>query len=180
VSEQTLGSELIYSGKVVNLRVDRVRLRDGREARREVVEHGGAVAIVPVDADGKIILVRQFRTPAGASLLEVPAGGIDADEDPDAAVQRELQEETGYRAGRVRKLTACWVAPGYCTEFIHVYLAEGLVESRLEADEDEDIALERYTLAEALALIDSGAICDAKSIVGLLALARERAARDGR
>ena len=173
--EETVQSERIYEGKTLNLRVDTVRFDDGRQAKREVVEHGGAVAIVPVDRNGNIVLVRQFRGPVGDELLEVPAGMMNVDEDPDAAVQRELQEETGFRAERIRRLTGFWVAPGYTTEFIHVYLAEGLVESPLDADEDEAIDLETYPLTEALAMVDRGEIRDAKSIVGLLSLARERA-----
>jgi ADP-ribose pyrophosphatase len=176
VSEETLSSERIYDGKVVKLRVDRVRLDNGHEAKREIVEHNGAVAMVPVDGDGRIVLVRQFRTAAGRALLEVPAGTLDKGEEPELAVQRELQEEIGYRAGRIRRLLGFFVAPGYTTEFIHVYLCEELSESRLDADEDEQIEVERYTLAEALAMVADGRICDAKSIVGLLALAREQRA----
>jgi ADP-ribose pyrophosphatase len=172
VSEQTLGSERIYDGKVVRLRVDRIRLDNGHETRREVVEHNGAVAMVPLDADGRILFVRQFRTPAGRTLLELPAGTLDGDEQPEAAVQRELQEETGYRAARIRRLAGFYTAPGYSTEFIYVYLCEGLSESKLDADDDEQIEVEPHTLAEALAMVERGEICDAKSIVGLLAYAR--------
>ncbi|HLZ72455.1 MAG TPA: NUDIX hydrolase [Dehalococcoidia bacterium] len=174
MAEQTLHSERIYDGKVVKLRVDRVRMDGGREVQREVVEHAGAVAIVPIDADGRVLLVRQYRTPAGRALLEAPAGGLDADEQPEAAAQRELQEETGYRAATIRRLAGFYTAPGYSTEFIHVYLAEGLSESKLAADDDEQIEVERHTLAEALAMIADGRICDAKSIIGLLAFARLR------
>mgnify|MGYP001377414216 CR=1 FL=1 len=173
MAEQTLGSERIYDGKVVRLRVDRIRLDNGHETKREVVEHNGAVAMVPVDAAGRIVLVRQFRTAAGKALLELPAGTLDNGEAPEAAVQRELQEEIGYRAAQVRRLAGFFVAPGYSTEFIHVYLCEGLSESKLDADDDEQIEVERYTLAEALAMIADGRICDAKSIVGLLAYARD-------
>jgi ADP-ribose pyrophosphatase len=174
VKEETLSSQLVYSGRVVNLRKDEVRLADGRLASREVIEHRPAVAIVPVDDDGRLVLVRQYRLPAEAELLEVPAGVMDEGEDPAESVQRELQEETGYRAERIRRLAGFFVAPGYTTEFIHIYLAEGLIESRLDPDEDEAIEVERYTLAQALALIDSGEIRDGKSIIGLLSLARER------
>jgi ADP-ribose pyrophosphatase len=174
LSEETVHSERIYQGRVVGLRIDTVRLANGHEVKREIVEHDGVVAIVPVHADGQILLVRQYRLPARATLLEIPAGGIDPGESPEDAVQRELQEETGYRAQRLSRLTGFWVAPGYSTEFIHVFLAEDLVESRLDADDDESIELERYPFDEALALVDSGAICDAKSIIGLLYLARKR------
>ncbi len=174
MDEKTLSSQRMYEGKVVSLRVDSVRMADGREAKREVVEHRAAVAIVPIDSSGNIVLVRQYRSPAGAELLELPAGTLDEGEEPDEAAQRELQEETGFRAERIRRLTGFWVAPGYTTEFIHVFLAEGLVESRLDPDDDEAIAVELHSLAASVAMIDDGRICDAKTIVGLLAIARER------
>lgn len=176
MEEQTVSQERIYDGKVVNLRVDTVRMPNGRTAKREVVEHDQAVAIVPVTADGRILLVRQWRSPAGKALLEVPAGSTDGDESTDEAAQRELQEEVGQRAGRMTRLAGFWVAPGYCTEYIHVYLAEDLSESRLDADEDENIEVEPLTLDEALAAIADGRIEDAKSQVGLLLFAQRRAA----
>jgi ADP-ribose pyrophosphatase len=116
--------------------------------------------------------VRQWRVPCDKILLEIPAGSMDGDEDPESAVQRELQEEVGQRAGRLTRLCAFWVAPGYCTEFIHIYLAEDLSDSRLDADEDENIEVVALTLDEALAAIDEGTIEDAKSQVGLLMYAR--------
>src|SRR5262245_41813107 len=135
MDEQVLSSRRIYEGKIVRLRVDDVRLPDGHESTREVVEHNAAVAIVPVAPDGRIVMVRQYRLPAGRVMLEVPAGTLDGDEDPETAAQRELQEETGLRAARLTRLGGFWVAPGYCTEYIHIYLAENLSESRLVADE---------------------------------------------
>ena len=174
VEEQTVSQERIYDGKVVSLRVDTVRMPNGRTAKREVVEHGQAVAIVPVAADGRILLVRQWRSPAAKALLEVPAGSTDGDESTDEAAQRELQEEVGHRAGRMTRMAGFWVAPGYCTEYIHVYLAEDLSESRLDADEDENIEIEPLTLDEALAAIADGRIEDAKSQVGLLLYAQRR------
>ncbi len=174
MEEQIIARRRIHEGTVVNLRVDSVRMPDGRTATREVVEHMPAVAVVPVDADGDIVLVRQWRVPAGGALLEIPAGSTDDGEEPDVAAQRELQEETGYRAGRLTRLCGFWVAPGYCTEYIHVYLAEDLQESRLTADEDENIEVERVSLAGALSMIERGEIEDAKSQIGLLMYARMR------
>lgn len=174
MEEQTIEQRRIYEGKVVRLRIDTVRLPDGRTATREVVEHNPAVAMVPVDREGRILLVRQWRSPVDAALLEVPAGTTDDGEDIEAAVQRELQEEIGYRAGRLTRLCGFWVAPGYCTEYIHVYLAEELAESRLQADEDERIEVVPLTLKEALDAIAAGQIQDAKSQVGLLMYARLR------
>ena len=172
MDERVLDSRRVYEGRIVTLRVDRVTLGDGHQAQREVVEHAHAVAVVPVTDEGHIVMVRQYRLPAGAAMLEVPAGVIDSGESPDAAAQRELREETGQRAGRLTRLGGFWVAPGYCTEYIHVYLAEGLSESRLEADEDERIEVEVLALDDALARVDDGRIEDAKSIVGLLQYAR--------
>lgn len=172
--ETVTKSEQIYKGKVIAVHVDTVRMANGKTATRDVVEHAGAVAIVPVTDEGHIVLVRQYRLPAGKSLLEVPAGSIDANEAPEVAAQRELREETGQRASSLRRLTGFYTAPGYSSEYIHVYLAEGLSEDRLEADDDEDVAVELRSLDEALVLIESGGIEDAKSIAGLLAYARQR------
>ena len=125
-------------------------------------------------ADGDVVLVRQYRLPAQEALLEIPAGGVDAGESAEEAAQRELQEETGYRAGRLERLAGFFVSPGYCTEFIHVFLATDLSESVIAGDEDEDIALERMPLADAVRLIERGEIKDGKSIVGLLQAADRR------
>ena len=165
---EVIGSERIFSGKMIGLRVDTLRSPDGASYTREIVEYAGAVVLVPVAADGRLLLVRQYRHPARAWLLELPAGGIDEDDaSPEAAAQRELREETGHR-GRLERIGGMFLAPGYSEEYQHVFAATELVEDALDADEDEDLRLERRTLDEALALIDSGGICDAKSIAGLL------------
>jgi ADP-ribose pyrophosphatase len=174
--ETVIESRVAYEGRLVRVREDRVRLSGGREAGREVVEHDEVSAIVPVDADGNVLLVRQYRLPAEQALLEVPAGGLDEGETPEAAAQRELQEETGYRAGTLERLGGFYVSPGYCTEFIHVFLARGLSESAAAADADEDIRLQRVPLDRALEMARSGEIRDGKSIIGLL-LAEERLGR---
>ena len=166
--ERVTASRRIYDGRIVSLREDAVALADGRSALREVVEHGDVAAIVPIDADGNVVLVRQYRLPAGDSLLEIPAGGVDEGESVEAAAQRELQEETGYRAERLERLGGFYVSPGYCTEFIHVFLAMDLVEDPVEGDEDEEISLERMPLPDAVRLVETGEIKDGKSIVGLL------------
>ncbi len=168
LSESVLESRRLYEGRIVNLREDTVQMADGRAAVREVVEHADVVAIVPLDEAGRVLLVRQYRLPAGQVLLEVPAGGVEPDESVEGAVQRELREETGRRAASLRRLGGFFVSPGYCTEFIHVFLATGLSESPAEADADEQIALVRLTLADALRLVESGEVRDAKSIIGLL------------
>ncbi len=165
-------SRRIYSGRIVGLREDTVRMPNGRTAGREVVEHADVVAIVPLDGQGSVLMVRQYRLPAHAMLLEVPAGGVDEGEDIAAAAQRELQEETGYRAQRLERLGGLFVSPGYCTEFVHLFLATGLTEDAREADPDEDITVERVPLTEAVRLVEEGEIRDGKSIAGILLAAR--------
>lgn len=166
--ERVLESRRLYEGRIMAVRVDTVLMPNGRKAAREIVEHAPVVAIVPVDENGDVVLVRQFRLATGGVMLEVPAGGVDEGEEIEAAAQRELQEEIGYRAARLERLTGFFVSPGLCTEFIHVFLARGLVESRVDGDEDEDIVVERMPLPEAVRLVKAGAIKDAKSIVGIL------------
>ncbi|TAJ99883.1 MAG: NUDIX hydrolase [Chloroflexota bacterium] len=155
-------------------------MADGRRSKRDVVGHPGAVAIVALDDQDRILMVRQFRLPAGRTLLEIPAGTLDraADgslEDPDLAAPRELEEETGFRAGSWDHLGSFWTAPGFATELMHLYLARDLRpahEDRLAHDEDERLELEHVTWREAVAMAEDGRIADAKSIVGILRLAR--------
>ncbi|MFC1918660.1 NUDIX hydrolase [Chloroflexota bacterium] len=165
--EKALSSRLVYEGRAVKLRIDTVRMPDGRETIREIVEHGDCVAVVAVDADDNVLLVNQFRTPVGKELLEIPAGGIEAGEDPVAAVCRELQEETGYLPRKIERLGGFYSAPGYCTEYLHLYLATDLVPSRLYAEDTESIKLVPVPVGQILGLIASGSVCDAKSIAGL-------------
>jgi len=167
--EKTLASKLIFDGRAVRLRVDTVRVPGGRETTREIVEHDDAVAIIAIDADDNVLLVNQFRKPLEKELLEVPAGGIDSGEDAEAAVRRELQEETGYLPGKLERLGGFYSAPGYCTEYLHLYLATELTPSRLYAEDTENIEVVRVPVSQVPALIASGRICDAKSIAGLLA-----------
>ncbi len=168
------GTKRIFKGKVIGVRIDTLEPPGGASYDREVVEYGQAVVLVPVDADGRLLLVRQYRHAVGAWLLELPAGGVDErDTSPDDAAQRELREETGYR-GTLRRLGGMFLAPGYSTEYQHIFSAEDLVEDALEADEDEDLRLERLTLDEALAAVDREEIRDAKSIAALLMFLRSR------
>ena len=174
--EKTLSSRLVYDGRAVKLRVDTVRTAEGRETTREIVEHSDCVAIVTLDADNNVLLVNQFRKPAEQELLEIPAGGIDPGEDPEAAVRRELREETGYLPRKIERLGGFYSAPGYCSEYLHLYLATDLVSSPLRAEDTEGIELVRVPIAEIPGLIASGKICDAKSIAGLFAfLERQKA-----
>jgi ADP-ribose pyrophosphatase len=169
-----LESTSIFSGRIINVRVDKVALPNGYVSTREIVEHSEAVAIVPLDENGNVLLVRQYRLACEEALLEVPAGGMDhGDEEPLAAAQRELQEEIGYKAERMEYLSGFYVAPGYCNEYIHLFLATGLTPSRLDADLDEAVEVVRIPLDEALGLIATGEIHDAKSIIGLLMAQRK-------
>ncbi|MEE8419726.1 MAG: NUDIX hydrolase [Dehalococcoidales bacterium] len=172
--EEPLSSKLIYDGQITRLRVDTVRMPSGREATREVIEHSDCVAIVAVDADDNVLLVRQYRHAVGKELLEVPAGGIDAGEGPAEAVSREMQEETGYRPGKIERLGGFYSAPGFCTEYLHLYLARDLTSSQLYAEDTEIIRLERVPINEITDLITSGQIEDAKSIAGLLTYLEHR------
>lgn len=165
--EKTLSSKLIYQGQVVSLRVDTVETPDGRETTREIVEHNDCVAIIAIDTDDNVLLVNQFRKPVEKELLEIPAGSIEPDEDPRAAVQREMQEETGFLPGKVERLGGFYSAPGFCTEFLHLYLASSLTPNQLYAEDTESISLVRVPIREIPDLITSGSICDAKSIAGL-------------
>ena len=166
--EETLSSRRLYEGAVVRLRVDRVRMPSGREAVREVVEHSGAVTIVAVNGKGQVLLVQQHRYPTGRSLLELPAGTLEQDEKPEACAARELEEETGFRAGRLRRLGGFFLAPGYSTEYIQAYLATDLEPGSAGGDEDEDIKVLALPLAEVLRMVETGELEDAKSLAALL------------
>ena len=167
--EKTILSQLIYDGRAVKLRVDTVQMASGRETTREIVEHSECVAIVVIDADDNVLLVNQFRKPVEKELLEIPAGGIDDGEDAEAAVYRELQEEIGYLPQKVERLGGFYSAPGYCTEYLHLYLATDLTPSQLYAEDTESIEVVPVPIEQIPDLITSGRICDAKSIAGLLA-----------
>jgi len=180
--ETVVGSRKVYTGHYISVRVDDIVGPEGRPSKRDIVEHPGAVAIVAVDPEDRVLMVRQFRLAAGRTLLEIPAGTLDraADgslEDPDLAARRELEEETGYRAGTWRHLGAFWTAPGFTTELLHLYLATDLEparEDRLGPDADERLELEHVPWHKALAMAERGEIPDAKSLVGLYRVGRER------
>lgn len=165
--EHPVDSQQVFAGRLVRVTVDEVRLPNGEPARREVVHHAGAVAAVPVDAEGGVYLVRQWRHAAGRALLEIPAGTLGPDESPEECVRRELAEEIGYVPDRLDLLTAMFVAPGYDTEIIHIYLARELRAERCAADEDENLRVVPMSFEDALAACRDGRICDGKSIAGL-------------
>jgi len=168
LAEKTLSSQLIYDGRAVKLRVDTVEMPGGRETTREIVEHSDCVAIIAVDADDNVLLVEQFRKPVEKELLETPAGVIESGEDPETTVRREMSEETGYLPRKVERLGGFYSTPGYCTEYLYIYLATDLVPNQLYAEDTENIKLVRVPIGQISGLITSGKICDAKSIAGLL------------
>lgn len=170
--EPTLHSENIYRGKILSLRIDTVDLPSGRQTKREIVEHGACTAIVALDSEDNVLLVKQYRKPVERELLEIPAGGVDPGEEPIDSAGRELEEETGYAAGRWEKLGSFYTSPGFCTEEMHVYLARGLSPAVRDADDDESIEVVRVPLSNIPELINSGDICDGKSIAGLLMVLR--------
>lgn len=172
MAERTVASERAFEGRLLRLRVDEVALDDGRRARREVVEHPGAVAILPWDGH-RLSLVRQWRHAAARALLEVPAGTLDAGEVPAVAARREMAEEVELAADHWEQGPSFFSAPGFCTEYLTVFLATGLrPTSEGTHDEDEELETVRLTLDEALAAIDRGEIEDAKSLVAILWLTR--------
>ena len=172
--EKTVSSTSIYRGRIINVRDDEVVLPDGRVTRREIVEHKDVVAVVALDDEDNVLLVKQYRKPVEKALLEIPAGGIDDGESPDECAVREMQEETGYRPGILQKIGGLYASPGYCSEYLHLYLATDLVPGKLTADDDEQIELIRVPLEQIPELISSGQICDAKSVATLLITLRDR------
>ncbi len=165
--EKTLSSKLIYQGRVVKLRVDTVQMPGGQETTREIVEHSDCVVVVAIDDNDNVLLVNQFRKPVEKKLLEIPAGGIEPGEDPVTTIRRELQEEAGYLPRKVERLGGFYSSPGYCTEYLHLYLATDLIPSQLHAEDTESIKLVSVPISQIPSLIASGRICDAKSIAGL-------------
>ena len=165
--------ETIYDGKIIRVEKWRVSLPDGREAAREVVIHKGAAAIVPVDAQGMVTLVRQHRVALDTFTWEIPAGKLDSvSEDPLDCAKRELEEETGLRAANWRRLSLVITTPGFCTEQISIYLATELSQHEAHADQDEFLRLQKMPLDEAVNRVMAGEFRDAKTCLGLLMAAR--------
>ncbi len=170
--EHIINSQPIFSGRVVNLRVDTIQTATGQTYQREIIEHPGAVALVPLDEDGNVILVQQYRAGAGQDLLEIPAGGLEPGETREACARRELQEEVGLRPEELIELGDFYVAASYTTERITIYLARGLRPSALEGDQDEEIAAQRVPFRRALDMALVNEIRDSKTIIGLVWAAR--------
>lgn len=160
-------SKRIYTGMIVNVNVDTVTLPNGLTVDLEVVRHPGAAAVVPMKDDGRVVLIRQFRHAAAGFIYEIPAGKLHPGEDPAACAARELEEEIGYKAGKLELLSSIFTAPGFTDEVIHIYQATGLMIGQQQLDHDEVLEVIELPLLEAIGMIESGAIRDAKSIVGL-------------
>ncbi|MBQ3554470.1 MAG: NUDIX hydrolase [Clostridia bacterium] len=172
MTEKTIDSEELFDGRVIRVRRDTVELPNGSTSTREVVEHPGGVAIVPVDADGNVYMVRQYRYPLKRLCLELPAGKLEYGEDHRECGIRELSEETGMEAGNFEYLGVFCPSPGFCQELIHLYLATDLREGERHPDEDEFLEVERYPLSELVQMIQEGKLQDGKTVIGLL-LAKE-------
>ena len=165
---EVLEKHAVFRGRVVDLSVERVRLPNGNVCDLELIRHPGAAAVVPVDDDGNVILVRQYRHATGGYVLEVPAGKLDAGEPPETCALREVQEETGYLPGELKPLGWIWTTPGFTDERIWLFLATRLVPARQDLQHDEVLTVERLPLADAVARARSGEIVDAKSVCALL------------
>ena len=161
-------SEYKYRGRIINLRVDQIHTDSGYHGIREIIEHPGAVAIVPIDDQQQIILVKQYRSAINKTTIEVPAGTLGKGEDPLLCAHRELKEETGYQAAQIDRIGGVYTAPGVSSEFITLYKATGLTAGQAATEEDEAIDLMRVSLADALQMIQDGSINDAKSVSALL------------
>ena len=165
LEEKTLKTEQIFTGKVISLQVDDVELPNGKTSKREIVKHPGAVAVIPVTDDNKIIMVEQYRKALERTIIEIPAGKLEAGEKPEVCAARELEEETGYECANMEWLISFYTSPGFADEIIHVYKATGLSKKAnpAAADEDEFVNLMEITLEEAIELVKEQKIFDAKT-----------------
>ncbi|MBB4823823.1 ADP-ribose pyrophosphatase [Sporosarcina luteola] len=168
--EKTLSSKMVYEGKVISLRLEDVELPDGQVAKRELVKHPGAVAILAITEEGKLVFVQQFRKALERTLVEIPAGKIEPGEHMEHTAIRELEEETGYRANQFEFIQSFATSPGFADEVIHLYLAKQLekVENPAQGDEDEFIDLLECTIEEAEQLVEDGRVFDAKTMYAIL------------
>ncbi|WFA09704.1 NUDIX hydrolase [Tissierella sp. Yu-01] len=167
--EKTMKCERIYEGKILNLRIDTVELPEKKYSKREIVEHPGGVGIVTITDDNSIILVKQYRKAVNKTLLEIPAGKLEVNEEPRETAIRELKEETGYDAKELKYLLEFYTSPGYCNEKIYLFLASDLVEGDQKLDEGEYCEIVKYSFDELLKMIDRGEIIDSKTIIGIFA-----------
>lgn len=167
LNEKTISIKPIFKGKVVELNIEDVELPNGKLAEREIVHHPGAVAILAVNSDREIILIKQYRTAVNRITIEIPAGKLEKDENPLDCAYRELKEETGYNASSMEKISQIYTSPGYADEIIHIFKAEGLQKGDSNPDEDEFVEMVELTFAEVDELINRGEIMDSKTLIAL-------------
>ena len=168
MGEKTIKSRRIHEGKIINLRVDEVILPNGKEASREIVEHGGAVAAIPLLPGGRVILIKQFRKAVEKVIYEIPAGKLEREENSWSCMERELEEEIGYRAGELKRLLSYYPSPGFSSELIHLFLATDLEKKKQNLESDEFVETVTLKFDEALKMVEEGRIKDGKTIIGLL------------
>lgn len=165
-NEKTTSTENIYKGKIISLDRLTIQLPNGKPATRDIVRHPGASMVVPITDDGYVIMVRQFRKPVEKVCLEMPAGKLDAGEEPIECAKRELEEETGYSAGNIEYVLTIDTTPGFSDEKIHIFVATGLIAGKFKPDEDEFLEIEKVRADELIKMIYQGNINDAKTIIG--------------
>lgn len=168
MSFHLLHSDILLKGRAFTIRRDTLQTPDGRETKFDIVEHGGSVIIIPMDHEGNILFVRQYRHAAGIDLLELPAGTRDGNEPYEECAAREIREETGMEAGKLKHIGSFYLAPGYSTEYMGVYLATELNYNPLQADDDEFLSVEKIPAEEAITIAEQGQLPDAKSLAALL------------
>ncbi|EKN69680.1 ADP-ribose diphosphatase [Neobacillus bataviensis LMG 21833] len=180
LEEKTLQSEEIFSGKIISLHLQDVELPNGKQAKREIIKHPGAVAILAITDDNKVVMVEQYRKALERTIVEIPAGKLEKDEEPAFCARRELEEETGYECESLELLTSFYTSPGFADEIVHVYLAKGLTkkENAAALDEDEFVNLEELTLEEAEQYVKDQKIYDAKTIFAVQYLQLQEALKN--
>lgn len=170
--EKTIHTDKIYNGKIIDLQVDKVQLPDGKTAKRELIKHPGAVAVIPVTKENKIVLIEQYRKPLEKSIIEIPAGKVEKGEQPELTAIRELEEETGYTASKLSFITSFYTSPGFADELMQIFITDELIplETPAAKDDDEFIEVMDLTLAEAKQLVEEERIHDAKTNYAILYL----------
>jgi ADP-ribose pyrophosphatase len=165
---ELLKSEITYIGRAFSVRLDHLRTPGGNTVKYDIVQHIGSISIVPVDENGQLYFVRQYRQAAQKELLELPAGTLEEDEPPAVAAAREIREEIGMAAKNIKEIGSFYLAPGYSTELMHVFLATELTHDPLDPDADEYLSVEKMSVAKAFELAENGQLQDAKSLAALL------------
>ncbi|WP_216830464.1 NUDIX hydrolase [Alkalihalobacterium elongatum] len=161
--EKTLKSETLYEGKIIDVVLEDVELPDGNSSKRELVKHPGAVAIIPVTKEGKIVLIRQFRKALERAIVEIPAGKLEKGEKPEVCAMRELEEETAYKTNQLKKVISFYTSPGFADELVHIFYTDQLEPGVENTDEDEFVEKIEVTLEEAEKMIETNEIFDAKT-----------------